>query len=85
MGPLFQRGRIRLSLAWFATNKERGPQAHQPLLVSFWTISVRRRVVRAKLRPKGGAMKQTHRQVDQRVQAARTGDDPICVREVELR
>jgi hypothetical protein len=52
------------------------------LVVSFWAGLVRRLVVSAKYRPKGGDMKYTHRhigarvrptskQIDQRVQAAR--------------
>jgi hypothetical protein len=39
--------------------------------VSFWAVPVRRLVVGAKSRPKGGDMKHTHRQISQRVQAAR--------------
>jgi hypothetical protein len=35
--------------------------------VSFWAILVRRLVVSAKSRPKGGDMKHTQRQIDQRV------------------
>jgi hypothetical protein len=39
--------------------------------VSFWAVPVRRLVVSAKSRPKGGDMQRTHRQINQRVQAAR--------------
>jgi hypothetical protein len=39
--------------------------------VSFWAVPVRRQVASAKSRPKGGDMKHTHRQISQRVQAAR--------------
>jgi hypothetical protein len=39
--------------------------------VSFWAVPVRRPVVSAKSRPKGGDMKHIHRQINQRVQAAR--------------
>jgi hypothetical protein len=35
--------------------------------VSFWAVPVRRQVVSAKSKPKGGDMKHTHRQIDQRV------------------
>jgi hypothetical protein len=35
--------------------------------VSFWAIPVRRLVVSAKSRPKGGDMKHTHRKIDRRV------------------
>jgi hypothetical protein len=39
--------------------------------VSFWAVPVRRLVVSGKSRPKGGDMTLTHRQINQRVQAAR--------------
>jgi hypothetical protein len=39
--------------------------------VSFWAVLVRRLVVSATSRPKGGDMKHTRRQIGQRVQAAR--------------
>lgn len=39
--------------------------------VSFRAVPVRRLVVSAKSRPKGEDMKHTHRQITQRVQAAR--------------
>jgi hypothetical protein len=48
-------------------------------VVSFWAVPVRRLVVSAKSRPKGGDMQHTHRQITQRVQAAREQAIISCV------
>jgi len=45
--------------------------------VSLWAVPVRRLVVSARSSPKGGDMRHTHRQISQRVQAAR-GYAIIC-------